>query len=849
MRAIVPLEIKKSSSYLVALKDGVGFQQSLLSEIKKATGVSASLTTNLSGGQIFKGVIIELSIEVEIPTAIDKIKELSDIVSVMPNEQLEPPKLDLSNVIESPESITNATVSHGQTSLTAAQMKQLYSNDQIMMQVDTLREKGITGKGIKVALVDAKADTTHPGIKIAFSTDLRDSDDRHGDPMCGSHATACAGLISSVPSIAAEWQGVAPDVELGNYIISGCKGGTVGKIMQALEQAAIDKVNVVSLSLGWGSYWAFTAFSSEVRLFEKIAAKGILLVVSAGNDGNKGLYKEKISCTSPSNLCVGMVENTHNVAWNNTASYALDDGTVGKMKWRNGNSGSGMYGWTNVSLPLWINPTLGGWAGNGADGCAEYPANTPDLSRHIVLVRRGECGGDELIIQKAGAHGAKYVLLSDFTGAVDRLNDINVNVPNVTAVAFLPGNEAQNLVTLLQSGRNITINISGIASYSSSPKGEGIGGRIERQSSWGPTLDGSTGVGIAAPGTEMPLLVPGGKFGFGGGTSFATPVVAGAVALVAQALNTTDMARVANVLTSTTKFLDRDAGGGWGPGYASTAQQGAGMIQVDRAASATAYVNARNLEFNQTNYRTSKNVDIVNIGDKALEFEVLNVPAGTVNSLRETHWSGPLAFEPITNYDDIYNKGYVQPGATLQFSSTKVTVPAKGKATIQVTAIDPKDPGADLLPIWSGWVLFKAADGFNLSLPYLGFKGDLDRSPKVWRVEAQKKAVNFPSETQGIIWFRGMGSHWIRTYLHYAGNGTRAWPVPIWDDGEQADGGIVGTGWFGDLKLNPGSTRVSAGEYFFRTDSLRGFAERNGPTTADDLVHIDSEPFAVAWSN
>ena len=187
--------------------------------------------------------------------------------------------------------------------------------------------------------------------------------------MCGDHATACAGLISSVPSALGEWQGIAPDAELGNYIVSGCKGATVDKIMRALEQAAVDKVNILSMSLGWGSYWAFNSFDSSVRLFEKTAERGILLVVASGNDGRSGLTRILTSCTSPSNLCVGMVENTHQPSWENIPSYTLDNGTVGKIPWRKGNSGSGsLTGWESVNLPLWINPTLGGWAGSGADG-------------------------------------------------------------------------------------------------------------------------------------------------------------------------------------------------------------------------------------------------------------------------------------------------------------------------------------------------------------------------------------------------------------------------------------------------------------------------------------------------
>jgi hypothetical protein len=37
-----------------------------------------------------------------------------------------------------------------------AAVKQSYSNDQIMTQIDLLREKGYTGSGIKMAVIDGE---------------------------------------------------------------------------------------------------------------------------------------------------------------------------------------------------------------------------------------------------------------------------------------------------------------------------------------------------------------------------------------------------------------------------------------------------------------------------------------------------------------------------------------------------------------------------------------------------------------------------------------------------------------------------------------------------------------------
>ena len=121
-----------------------------------ATGIAATLTTDLTGGQIFNGIVVKLGAEVEVPTAITKIKELPNVLTVTPNEQIEMPKVNPKNVIDVPNDGGNRSTSHGQMRLSAAAVNQLYSNVQVMMQVDTLRKKGITGKGIRVAVIDAK---------------------------------------------------------------------------------------------------------------------------------------------------------------------------------------------------------------------------------------------------------------------------------------------------------------------------------------------------------------------------------------------------------------------------------------------------------------------------------------------------------------------------------------------------------------------------------------------------------------------------------------------------------------------------------------------------------------------
>jgi hypothetical protein len=318
----------------------------------------------------------------------------------------------------------------------------------------------------------------------------------------------------------------------------------------------------------------------------------------------------------------------------------------------------------------------------------------------------------------------------------------------------------------------------------------------------------------------------------------AAPAAAAAVALVAEAMGTKDMLLAASALTSTAKIL-----GAEGPAnLASVASQGAGMVQADRAASAPAIITTRNIEFNQTSYRTTKTFDIVNRKNTAITFKLSNIPADTVYAFATD------SFVPAGSYSQIRDTLYVQnAGATLTFPKGKsVTVPANGRATVQVSATDPANVDAARIPIWSGWVVLEAANGFNLTVPYLGIKGELDRAPKAWELEIRNSGRDFVFPDVGTIdvWVRiGMGSRVISTYVHRA-DGTRVGTAP-WITWPYTDRTTPGTGWRGDVPGVGGN--VPNGEYFFRTESLRAFHPDNAATKPEDFVLMDSEKFRVTW--
>ncbi|MFP7298777.1 S8 family serine peptidase [Neobacillus niacini] len=172
--------------------------------------------------------------------------------------------------------------------------------------VDKLHKEGITGKGVKVGVIDTGVDYTHPDLKNAFKGgyDLVDND---ADPMettydewkasgrpevdgnlstyYTNHGTHVSGTITgqaeNTGGVAVK--GIAPDAELYGYRVLGPYGtGVTEDILAGIERAVTDGMDVINLSLGIPindpHYPTSTAINYAVL-------NGVTAVVSAGNNG------------------------------------------------------------------------------------------------------------------------------------------------------------------------------------------------------------------------------------------------------------------------------------------------------------------------------------------------------------------------------------------------------------------------------------------------------------------------------------------------------------------------------------------------------------------------------------
>ncbi|PAE38701.1 S8 family serine peptidase [Bacillus sp. 7884-1] len=172
--------------------------------------------------------------------------------------------------------------------------------------VDKLHKEGVTGKGVKVGVIDTGIDYHHPDLKDAFKGgyDFVDNDldpmetsyddwkksglpetNEGGSPYYTSHGTHVSGTIAgrakNTSGVAVK--GIAPDAEVYGYRVLGPYGtGGLEDILAGIEKAIIDGMDVINLSLGINindpQYPTSTAINYAVL-------HGVTAVVSAGNSG------------------------------------------------------------------------------------------------------------------------------------------------------------------------------------------------------------------------------------------------------------------------------------------------------------------------------------------------------------------------------------------------------------------------------------------------------------------------------------------------------------------------------------------------------------------------------------
>lgn len=143
----------------------------------------------------------------------------------------------------------------------------------------------ITGKGIKVAILDTGIDTEHPALK----PNIEKVEDFTGSPNGISDESAHGSLVAGVVAarrLDGEMEGVAPEARLyiGKVIRNHNGGGQSDDLIRGIRWAIKQGVQVINISLGCRN--ALANVRTELQEAKRL---NIFVICAAGNHGRQGL--------------------------------------------------------------------------------------------------------------------------------------------------------------------------------------------------------------------------------------------------------------------------------------------------------------------------------------------------------------------------------------------------------------------------------------------------------------------------------------------------------------------------------------------------------------------------------
>jgi subtilisin family serine protease len=148
-----------------------------------------------------------------------------------------------------------------------------------LLHVPPLWERGLSGAGVRIAIVDTGIDAEHPDLagRITASADFSGLGER--DDV--GHGTHVAGIAAGAGRV---YRGVAPGAALVIAKALSAAGGTEDGVLAAMSWASRQDVQVMNLSIG-GPAHPGSPSGPLAREVDALTADGIIVCVAAGNAG------------------------------------------------------------------------------------------------------------------------------------------------------------------------------------------------------------------------------------------------------------------------------------------------------------------------------------------------------------------------------------------------------------------------------------------------------------------------------------------------------------------------------------------------------------------------------------
>jgi hypothetical protein len=376
-------------------------------------------------------------------------------------------------------------------------------------------------------------------------------------------------------------------------------------------------------------------------------------------------------------------------------------------------------------------------------------------------------------------------------------------------------------------------------------------GLISSFSSYGLAPDLSLKPDIGAPGGNIYSTYPLEEGGYAtlGGTSMASPHVAGAVALLLEAKPNLKASEVRDILQNSADPQDWSLAPGFG--YLEYVhRQGAGMVDIDDAILATTTITPGKIATGEGEAGPFvQKLTIKNNGNATVTYDLSYVNAITT--------------EGVLTVDDFWLSD-----ATVNFSASSVTVKPHKKATVAVTITPATWP---VNGQYGGYIIFTPqGGGQEYSVPFAGFVGDyqgiqaLTPTPYGFPTLGwSPDGINFGFAAAGDVFtMQGFDVPYVLVHFEHQvrefrvrifnANGTPVHPVQnigIYDEylpRNSTTTGFIAFAWDGTRHQNNGNDKVKMvpdGDYYLVVEALKANGNPKNPahweTWTSPVITID----------
>ena len=631
------------------------------------------------------------------------------------------------------------------------------SEENSLINLQPLWDKGIKGQGQVVAIIDSGVDPAHDvfrltdiskakykseaeieeakkkaGItygkwynnKIVYIHNYSDMDDnvKEEDPIShGAHVAGTAVGNASQPSPNGEIiRGVAPEAQLMFLrVFSDTKGGQVQNFIytKAVEDAVKLGADSINMSLGTASGSVYDVGEITRQAFDTARKAGVTITVASTNMATNGFWHSKPLATTPDYGMTGTPSVNPNVIsvasinsltkHESTEASLTIDALKGSVDFPDGKIPMHSF----VERDAFRTTIPQSYLHVDKGGIDHYQADS--INGHLVLTERGgEVSDVDKVkeLKRAGATGVIFYQTEEQGN-----NPVGFDLEGL-GERFPVGviGHAAGLV-LAQHANDYQLHIAN--KFKRVPYD--AANQLSDFSSWGLSADGDLKPDVTLPGGMIYSSVNNGEYYMDRGTSMASPHAAGATALVKQALkerfphlSPEQLQVLVKQMTMSTAIphVDEET-----HAYSSVRQQGAGVMDVTAAALGDLYVTAKDAKSSLT---------LGNVTD-TFEFDV------TIHNLSNQDKS--VRYETTLQTDQVQDGKFTLHPRLLETIDGKetITVPANGQRTIHV-AVDAskyKEELSKQMPngyFLEGFVLVKDASSQKhlVSLPYVGFHGD-----------------------------------------------------------------------------------------------------------------------------